>query len=113
MLTIMDVQMQTELGDLLVAYFGDLSLEAGVAEMIFVSRNHEDQHRKYMRILQAGIEAAERGDPDLVALVKRRYAPLLANREYCRDLLRDIDAEYRAQYASARATRDDSNVLNS
>ena len=75
----MDPSQQDRLEQLLLSYFGDQSVAAGVRELVFVTRQGEHLHDRYRKTLTDAVAAAEAGDPDLLATVRRRFAPLMTD----------------------------------
>lgn len=99
----MDHTAQGTMVEVLVGYFGDQSVQDGVAEMVRVTAFSPAYHERYTGALRTGLEAARAGDPEVLAVVKREYAPLFRGMDEVTSLLRDILAEYQVQYD--RATR--------
>lgn len=97
----MDSDAQNALADLLVAYFGDLPLKAGVSEMVRVTAFNSAYHETYSATLRSGLEAAESGDPDVLTVIRRRYAPFFRELSDVSTLLSDILTEYDSQYDAA------------
>jgi hypothetical protein len=96
-----DTTAYDRLADLLVAYFGDQSVPNGVREMIFVTRHSDQYHRDYRRTLTEGVDAVQTHDPELLTVIRRRYAPLLPDLDALGQILVDILAEYDLQFARA------------
>jgi hypothetical protein len=51
---------QTELEELLAAYVSYQSIDAGAAEMVYVTAKNPDYHKRYVSAIEAGIDAAKR-----------------------------------------------------
>jgi hypothetical protein len=60
---------QTELEEPLAAYVSYQSIDAGVAEMVYVTSKNPDYHKRYLSAIAAGIGAAKSQDPELLKLM--------------------------------------------
>jgi len=96
----MPTEWQTELGDLLAAYVGYQSIDAGVAEMVHVSAQDADYHQRYLSAIESGIEAAKRQDPELLTLMTRSSIVVYTFEEAL-EFLEELRASYLRQYEAA------------
>lgn len=94
----LEEQWQENLSDLLNGYFGCQSLEVGVKEMIFVTKWHQDYHQRYISAIEAGIAAADRGDIQVIAIIRHSWARFVDNTEESKQFLEELSSEYNIQY---------------
>ena len=90
-----------DLYQLLAAYFGDQSTEAGVSEVVFVAADHPELHRRYLAVLDRGIAAAAAGDPEVARVIENSFAASARDAGEARAYLEKVRAEYLRQYEEA------------
>jgi hypothetical protein len=88
-----------ELTNVLGGYFGDQSIDVGVAEMLGVTRGDPEYHRRYRDALAAGLAAARAGDDDVLPAV-RQLAPFTPDLPAAADLLERILTAYDRGYGA-------------
>jgi hypothetical protein len=87
---------QTVLGGLLEAFFSDDAIPDGAAHLASAARAGPEFYRLYLSALDAGIQAASRGEPEVLSIVAAScYVTDLSD---AKSLLESIRAEYVAQY---------------
>jgi hypothetical protein len=91
---------QTELAELLAAYLSYQSIGEGVAEMVNVTAENPDCHKRYFSAIEAGIEAARRQDPELLKLMTRSSI-VVYNFDEAIEYLEKLRASYLQQYQAA------------
>jgi hypothetical protein len=92
---------EADLYQLLASYFGDQSTEVGVSEVVFVTADHPDWHRRYLAVLDRGIAAAAAGDPEIAGVIVKSFAASARNADEARAYLEEVRAEYLRQYEEA------------
>jgi len=96
----MPTDWQTELGDLLAAYLGYQSIDAGATEMVYVAARNPAHHQQFLTAIEAGIEAAKRQDPELLTLMTRSSITVYTFGEAL-EYLEELRATYLQQYEAA------------
>jgi len=96
----MPTDWQTELGDLLAAYLGYQSIDAGATEMVYVAARNPAYHQQFLTAIEAGIEAAKRQDPELLTLMTRSSITVYTFEEAL-EYLEELRATYLQQYEAA------------
>jgi hypothetical protein len=92
---------ETDLYQFLASYFGDQSTEAGVSEVVFVTADHPEWHRRYLAVLDRGIAAAAAGDPEVARVIVKSFAASARDAGEARAYLEEVRAEYLRQYEAA------------
>jgi hypothetical protein len=92
---------EADLYEFLASYFGDQSTEAGVSEVVFVTADHPEWHRRYLAVLDRGIAAAAAGDPEVVRVVAKSLAASVRDAGETGAYLEEVRAEYLRQYEEA------------
>jgi hypothetical protein len=95
----MDAADARELRTLLAGYFGDQSIPVGVPELVFVSAKHPAYHEKFLKAIDAGLEAAQRRDPTFLEIINSTLGPYDAADAL--QYLEDLRKEYLEKYAKA------------
>jgi hypothetical protein len=90
-----------DLYQFLASYFGDQSTEAGVSEVVFVTVDHPEWHRRYLAVLDRGIAAAAAGDPEVARVIVKSFAASARDAGEARAYLEEVRAEYLRQYEEA------------
>jgi hypothetical protein len=92
---------EADLYQFLASYFGDQSTEAGVSEVVFVTADHPEWHRRYLAVLDRGIAAAAAGDPEVARVIVKSFAASARDAGEARAYLEEVRAEYLRQYEEA------------
>jgi hypothetical protein len=90
-----------DLYQFLASYFGDQSTEAGASEVVSVTADDPEWHRRCLAVLDRGIAAAAAGDPEVAEVIVRSFAASARNAGEARAYLEEIRAEYLRQYEAA------------
>jgi hypothetical protein len=90
-----------ELYQFLASYFGDQSTEAGVSEVVFVTADDPEWHRRYLAVLDRGIAAAAAGDPEIARVIAKSLAASVRDAGEAGAYLEEVRAEYLRQYEEA------------
>jgi hypothetical protein len=97
-----DEAAQLALVNVLVGYFGDDTLEKGVEGMLFVAKDNPEYHRAYITTLETGLSAAQQGDPDVINVIRRNFAPFLRDFDEAQSILQEILTEYQKRYTATK-----------
>jgi hypothetical protein len=92
---------EADLYQFLASYFGDQSTEAGVSEVVLVTADHPEWHRRYLAVLDRGIAAATAGDPEVARVIVKSFAASVRDACEARAYLEEVRAEYLRQYQEA------------
>jgi hypothetical protein len=88
-----------ELSDILGSYFGDQSIEEGVFELIFVSRENHDFHETIKAVFSNGLKSAQEGDKEVLNDMTKQV--FITDRQDAEKFLRELGEEYDRQYELA------------
>ena len=94
-----------KLREFLIAYFGDQSIEEGVAEVVFVTATNPDYHRDYLATIDEAIAGAAAGDPGVGAAIEDSFAAEARDPAEARAYLEALRAEYLRQYEARSSSR--------
>ena len=85
-----------ELSDILGSYFGDQSIQEGVFELIFSSKEDYSFHETLEIIFLNGLEAIEREDQGILEEMKKQV--FISSFQDARSFLEQLKNEYDRQY---------------
>jgi hypothetical protein len=89
-----------ELSDILGSYFGDQSIEEGVFELIFASRENIDFHETLKLLFSDGLKSVEEGDKEVLDEMNKQV--FISDQQDAKKFLRELREEYSRQYERMR-----------
>ena len=97
---------QQNLSDVLGSYFCDSTVEEGVAELVFTTKDDTEYHRLCLSAFDEGLQATVQGTPQqqaqLVAILRKSNLAA-ATADDVSAILEEIRTEYLRQYSIARS----------
>jgi hypothetical protein len=87
---------EQELSDILGSYFGDQSIEEGVFELVFVSRENHDFHETIKSVLRNGLKSVQEGNKEVLNDMATQV--FITDWQDTENFLRELGEEYGRQY---------------
>ncbi len=82
--------------DILGSYFGDQSIEEGVFELIFVSRENHDFHETLKTAFSNGLKLVQERDEEVLNNMAKQV--FITDQQDAENFLRELGEEYDRQY---------------
>jgi uncharacterized membrane-anchored protein len=81
------------------SYFGDQSIEEGVFELIFASKENHDFHETIKAVLSNGLKSVQEGDEEVLNVMAKQV--FITAQQDAENFLREFGEEYDRQYELA------------